>query len=853
MWLKPGKKYLFGRVKKDGVRFAIDHKTVSRKHFVITIDSVRDQDVGQVHARTKVTITDENSKAGTNIDGELIRGKSQELKNPVNSIRPGSCPHELLIKWQPCVMTFMLNKKEIKNGDLKTKQDRVKDLDVRAVSDYLSGQTTHLIAQKRNTAKGLQALIEGIPIITEAYIDALIYASTPIDLQEEENLCPLETDFDDAWPDCTLHLPPPGKEPTDKPAEAYRPDPARAKVFDKYLFIFFDSSQYDTLLPPITTGHGKALLFKVDPDTTTVDQGYDFVKKATTNLGRTIFVNVNETTDMRPWMTDYIDRLCSKFGIEPASQSDFLDTVLANNAAQLRKPRPRTATPSANLNNGTATKTNGSGAKMDLLNGNSRVPKTHEISVTEAQSSDRSSRAGSVLSESLPQQSTDDTSQLSRKHDDNPRPAKRARFVPPKKPRAAFDDDFDPDAIAEYDEAPSPPRTQTRNRPSAATQNDSGNSSIKQEPTSTPRNVRNGSVPSSDHSPSEDDEMDDLLPATAAMTRDKARQVAEARAKGIKIASPTSAIAPSRPKKEVKLMDVREVVRAQREAEQDKERKERAELEAMHVEAEEITGPANLVQVTTFDLPIHKRSGNDGTNGYKGDSWKPEWDGRKNFKGFRRARDVAAGTAEAPRRKEKIIIPLEPARRQDYGLGDKYWEKTQEEKDKAARDKEKRRKASQRSQSQAQKEKQVNQSQQSETVHADSASEEDQDEPDSMIDENGAEKDHGNAETSRLQAEAEGVLDHPIDIDAPRQTRGGETQTSTSTRSTTTKSSAKTGKAASKRPASKTPPSSSTRAAPKRQKTLPVIDVHGSDSDDGDDSDDLKFKVGRGRKARAGK
>lgn len=847
MWLKPGKQYLFGRVKKDGVRFAIDHKTVSRKHFVITVDPVRDQDVGQVHARTRITITDEKSKAGTNIDGELIRGSSQELKNAVNSIRPGSCPHELVIAWQPCIMTFMLSKKELKNGDLKTKQDRVKDLDIKAVSDYLTEQTTHLVAQKRNTAKGLQALIEGKPIVTEAYIDALVYASTPIDLQEEENLCPLETDFDEAWPDPALQLPPPGKEPTNKPDDAYKPDPARAKIFDKYTFIFFDQSQYDTLLPPITTGHGKALLFKVDADATTVEGGQQFVKSAVGNLGRVIIVALNEGADPRPWLSDYIDRLCSKVGQEPASQSDFLDAVLANDASQLRKPRTQVITNSSDFHEGLKSSQRVNGSMKTPANGVSgrAAPVPSESPLP----SNSSSRAGSALPEATSRQKSQHVIQHSPSQEDSPRPTKKARFVPPKKQRAAFDDDFDPEAIAAYEEDPSPAEPSSKKPRS---QNTSGHVFVKKEPLQTPRSARNTSESLPPDSASDGDDMDDLLPAAAAMSREKAREEAEAHRTGGSRPSAAPVEVRPKPEKEIKLLNVREAVRAQREAEQERERRDREELDEYRAEHEELSGPANLVQIQTFPLPVRKRIGAEGTNGYRGETWKPEWDGRKNFKGFRRARDIATENGEPRRRRDKIIVPLAPFKTQNYGLGDRYWERTQEEKEKAAREKAKK-KASQRSQSQGQDYQQdTNRSRQSETAHEDSDAAEDRDASIQISDgeEERVDKEPINPETTRLQAEARDMLDHAIDVDAPRKTRGDDTQTSGATKSTNGSTSARAG---SKRPASKTPPSAGNKSAPKRQKTLPITIVHSSDSDDSDDSDDLKFKVGRGRKARYGR
>ena len=840
MWLKPGKKYLFGRVKKDGVRFAIDHKTVSRKHFVITVDEVKDEDVGRVHARTKIAISDENSKAGTNIDGELIKNKSQELKNAVTSIRPGSCPHELVITWLPCTFTFGLTKKEVKNGLLKTKQERVKELDIKAVSDYVSGETTHVVAQKRNTPKGLQALLQGKPIITDAYIDALIYASTPTSLQEEENLSPLEIDFDDAWPDPSQHLPPPGKEPTNKPAEAYKPDIARAKVFDKHIFFFFDQNQYDVLLPPVTTGHGKALLFKPKQDTTTVEEGLNFVRNAVGNHGRAIIIKLNEANDTQPWLVEYIEDLCSKFGQEPANQSELLDTILANNALQLRRPRS-SLPPDRKL---TRPSSDTPIPRREILHVNgqqdssSKAPEngTRERNISPSSAPPSRSQSANPESDVDKQTSTRQPGM----EDDNPRPRKRSRFVPVKKPLDPFDDDFNPDAIAVYDDEPSFVQTHSRTQHTARSQADENDVSVKEEPT--PRAARIKS-PTQAEIIGSDDEFDELLPADAAMRREKYQQESEARHKGLPVKSAMSqakTVGQAKPRKEVKLLDVREAVRAKREADNEAEKKERQELDDLQGEDEEISGPANLVRVVEYQLPVREKSSGS-TNGYRGETWKPEWDGRKNFKGFRRARDVTNGTAAngARRPRDKIIVPVVAVKKDTYGLGDQYWERTEEDKERAAREKERKKRASQKA-SQSQKQN-SRQSQRSSTFNGDDS------DGDSHVENGSAE--HVSPETARLQEEAESVLDHPVDVDAPRQTRGGDTQTQSTRKSTATSSRSTKG---AKRPASSTP--SSRAVTTKKQKTLPVTVVHGTDSDEqDDDSDDMKFKFGRGKKARAAK
>ena len=816
MWLKPGKRYLFGRAKKDGVRFAIDHKTVSRKHFVINIDAVREEDVGQVHARTKITVADLKSKAGTSLDGELLKDQTRELKSMVHSIRPGTCPHELVISWIPYVLTFSLLKKEIKNGALQSKQERVKELDIKLINDYLAGQTTHVVAQKRNTAKGLQALIEGKYIVTEAYIDRLVYAAAPGDLVEEEYPCALELDFDRAWPDESAHLPPAGKERTGKPAEAYKPDPARSKVFEKCTFFFFDQSQYDTLFPAITMGHGKALLFKPASEKATVPEGLTFIRTAIGKSGKAIIVKVNENDEAKTWISEYIEDVCMGLGLEAASQSDLLDAVLSNDASQLRQPQAQ-----AN-----ASERAGSKRSAAVAHAGQVIPHAGGTGALAASalSPPPLSRSASGVSES---QSIQDAPAggTQQSADDNPRPRKKARFAPPKK--ATFDDDFNPEAIQAYEEEDEEEISapQKRSQRNAINHVDDSDADIKEEMTPRARRRKSPEHVVEDS----DEELDDLLPAAAAQRREKRQEEAEARRRGVPLKpvsqAPTSSA--KKAEKEPKLLDVRGTVRAQREAEEEATKKEREELDVMQAEDAERKGPANLVQIKEFNLPVRKKTAQ---NDYRSADWKPEWEGRKNFKGFRRARD-ANGEPHQPRR--KIIVPVAPIEKRTYGQGDSYWEKTEKEKERAAKEKEKERKKRESQRSQSQK----SRSQRSATV---------QEESDAFSE---SESDHDDVspETARLQKEAEGVLDHPIDVEAPRQTRRAETQTQSSKGTTSTAS--RNTKSA-KRPASSTPKGRAATA--KKQKTLPVSVVHGSDSDEQeDDSDDMKFQFGQARKLRA--
>ena len=164
-------------------------------------------------------------------------------------------------------------------------RSRLEDLDIKTIIPYVVEQTTHVVQSKRNTAKGLQALINGKYIVQDSYIDALVYATTPSDLENLESLSPLEADFDAAWPDATEHLPPPGKEPVNRPAAAFSPDPARLSVFEGYTFIFGDSSQFDNLQAPINNGQGKALLCQVEDGVTTAADIVQSMKNAAGDKG----------------------------------------------------------------------------------------------------------------------------------------------------------------------------------------------------------------------------------------------------------------------------------------------------------------------------------------------------------------------------------------------------------------------------------------------------------------------------------------------------------------------------------------------------------------------------------------
>ena len=226
---------------------------------------------------------------------------------------------------------------------------RLEDLDIKVLIPYIIGATTHVVSSKRNTAKGLQALINAQHIVTETYIDALIYATTPDNLDELESLSPLEEDFNANWPKASDHLPPKSKEPSERPAEEFSPNPQRGNVFEGYTFVFCDATQFETLQPPITNGGGKALEFSITPGKTTPEEVVRFVKNAAGEKGLGEFEDGSEgkglvvvafrgKREFESWAANLSIEIALALGQRLIEQSEFLDAILINDASILRRP-----------------------------------------------------------------------------------------------------------------------------------------------------------------------------------------------------------------------------------------------------------------------------------------------------------------------------------------------------------------------------------------------------------------------------------------------------------------------------------------------------------------------------------
>ena len=295
--------------------------------------------------------------------------------------------------------------------------------------------------------------------------------------------------------------------------------------------------------------------------------------------------------------------------------------------------------------------------------------------------------------------------------------------------------------------------------------------------------------------------MDSLLPGVAAMKRRKLEEKEKAEAAGKSFHdsfSKPQTKDPTPPPKPKKELNIKSAIRERRKAEDEAARQDEEPLQepAVDLNIEEMKRLAVVEEMPL--LPRTDRPTRHAANGTPSDRWDDRWNGRKNFKKFRRH-----GEGGRARRGHTVMVPLEQVKQKDFGIGEEYWLDSSE---KAKR----KRKGKTQSQSQLR----------SQLIEEQSEIENEN--------ENGDEDEvfASAEEAMELQVPAElahvvGDGDSPetIDVQAPRTTRGMEHTQGT------------------KRAARKAKPPPA-----KKQRVFAV-----RDEDDSDSEDELKFRFRRKR------
>ncbi|KAH7027782.1 uncharacterized protein B0I36DRAFT_327905 [Microdochium trichocladiopsis] len=635
LWLRPGKRYLFGRTVAEPGQLAIKgdlSKSVSRKHCTITVDAVVAGDGLHPAKRSRVTVEDLGSKGGTRINDHKIKGEKLVLTEDTTTLQMGSFQSKFHITWQPVVLSYSFTAKELRTDPLSKLQSSLEQLDIKYASEFDAQRTTHIVTRKRNTPKGLQALVGGRYIVSSEFVDAVVAAASPPDDGEAYAASLLESDFDSNWPDPMKYLPPGTDDAVPRPESAFAPNPQRAEIFDGYTFIFYDRKQWDSLMAPITAGKGKALLHEVAAKETQVDDFIRYVKGVAGEKGLGEFEDGSEGKGVvvvrwlpndgenLEWFTNFYTTISLRLDHRLIDQKDFIGAILGNDASVLRRPLEEEE----------------DSPMPDSVSRRGEPPASSQQALSES-------------SDSVPR-----ISAFRRRRE---RGVGGSRFK-------GFGIDIDED-----DEPlkPAPPIS----KPNAAEEPSQESLFVAQhdEDSLLPDAGQDGGRPLRKRAASpvgqQVDIMEGFAPTAAQVKRRRIEAGEEPVPRRPSPVPETNRRPAGKPVKVKKEIDVLGVARQHREEAEARARAERQELETApegldlaEIRRLQITEPMAL-----REAPVVRTRDQDIADG----RWDPAWNGRKNFKKFQRR------GAEQGRPAQKIIVPLEQVQTKAFGIGADYW------------------------------------------------------------------------------------------------------------------------------------------------------------------------------------
>lgn len=510
------------------------------------------------------------------------------------------------------------------------------------------------MSQKRNLPKVLQGLVAGVHIVTGDFIDAISTVAAPRDTSQD-NFLPsrLEEDFDAWWPKEKEFIPPVGVEPMPRPGEMLEPDPRRSEVFSGLTVIFLSDTQYNTLQGAIAGGGGKALLFNVDYGKTTVEEYVQFARNAAGERTRgqlngeflpVLTVRLaSPPDDMEEWAATFVSAVDQALRQRSVPQNEFLDAIITSNASSLQQFPPEVE-------------------EVSSVPVSATVEKPTQVSTRDLPRDVmfRGSHTGSVDEEELPVK------------EEPPRVSSRKRPTRRAQSRFTGFDDYEPP-------------TKIRKVEKDAVMEDVGESTATQssiKPSQAPsakETQRSRRRPSPvDELPDEPLQQDELFPAAAKMR--KMRAATRAASASVEPENAASEAVPKtkrgavalarleeQKKKHEKEINVREETRLRLQQEEQKIKEDEEHLRQM-LDGVDISELRDLVQVEMMEIPERRDRPRERDAAASGDRWKEEWNGRKNFKRFKRR------GAERGLQAQKVIVALEEApQKKGFGLGDPFF------------------------------------------------------------------------------------------------------------------------------------------------------------------------------------
>ncbi|KAJ6262319.1 hypothetical protein Dda_3126 [Drechslerella dactyloides] len=669
IWLRPGAESILGRTNYSGTA----PKSISRRHVILTVEAVPEGQGLSIRHHSKLTLKDE-SKKGSTVDGEFINNNFVVLDEATEHMLQMASA----IKYEPQIFTIHIGGKKkanLKTG-LKEYLDKLEQLDIKCVAEFLPGKTTVAVVTKRNLPISLRALVNGAWIVTSTFVDAIVTAATrPLAANGDPLDSPLQSDISANWPNPLDYLPPPGAEPNPKGPEFFKPNPARKTMFEKWTVVCCTAQHMDIFTGVVTDAGGKIELFEITEGRTKPAELIVHLEK----LGPRYVVLAPNTDD--DWSINFRSEVEARTSVRFAVQNEFLDAILLADPKVLRRdyepevpvhesveiPSAPPADEIMKESQPVTRRTRGRGQKETV---EAEVVQPVEPAPASTESSMRRTTSQSRTSRYVSQIKIDDSD------DDN--------FVP----------------------LPAPPSSSTAAKPTSFKPTTSRGVSFSQakgtqltsiaETQTQSQGVKRRSLPSDD----EDEEfpIDKILPGQAAMKRRKI----EEKAKKAEPSKPAKQLpsfkqkaetpAPIKPEpipEEDEEIDIKPakgkkkavdsaVIKTAQEIRRKEEAKAALEDAANEMTPEEIAAVAkmrDLAIVEVFDIiprtdrPVARSQ----AYGDESSRWEERWNGRKNFKKFKRR--TRTGDLEGPMRRigGQIMVPLVEHRARDYGIGESYW------------------------------------------------------------------------------------------------------------------------------------------------------------------------------------
>ncbi|KAJ4286242.1 hypothetical protein N0V90_013276 [Kalmusia sp. IMI 367209] len=655
VWLRPGSQQLFGRTKHSegngaaaGKNVFIDNKNVSRKHMMIKVLDVPPVDGTKLHTRSQIEITDLSCRQGTVVDGDKTLKSSKEsdgsitynktvLTGTKHVIKLSNSYPPFTVKWQDVVFTYASKEKKT-NSQVNNRNVQLHAMDIKTSSEFVYGKTTHVVSQKRNLPKVLQALVSGSFVVTSEYLDAILNAAAPMDAEGNYVPSQLEEDFDTWWPQEKEYIPATGQEPVPRPDQMLAPDPMRSEVFSGLTFVFLNEAQHTSLHQVIAGGGGKALLFDIRPGETTVEEYVDYVrsvaghkKRSRTNDSGLPVVTVRLPAypdDLEQWAIDFVVGVDQALNQRSILQNEFLDAIVSKDTSTLRRP------------------------PSEVSQVESSMP-----TATRTQRSLRSREPTPASPSRAPSQAIQTTSVL---------PEEPAKPIPRKRPIrrgvtsrfTGFDDYEPPTQPQKFEDAPmedvqeSVPEEETPSQSAHATQ-------TQRTTRSQPRTTVEVTA-----------QLDQMFPAAAEIKRKRAATRApsasvepETQAATEKSKTKSQRVEQLQKERMRKLEKIEKDINIKEETRKqlaEAEERRRDEEEKMKEELDGVDISKLYVDVQIVDMPLRPHQDRPAARSQaQSHRWKPEWNGRKDFKQFRRrgeqrrvpAQRVMVAFKEAPPRK----------------------------------------------------------------------------------------------------------------------------------------------------------------------------------------------------------